>query len=114
MSRPYALVTLGAFGLLALQALALFLMGHPAISASGAIEIWHGIVASPENSQQISDWYTFSHVIHGFLFYLLLWVLFPRMPIGWRLLLALGIEASLGGHREYADGYRPLPCPGAR
>jgi hypothetical protein len=52
------------------------------------------VVASPENSQQLTDWYTFSHVIHGVLFYLALWLVFPKMPIGWRLLIALGVEAS--------------------
>ena len=46
------------------------------------------------NSQHIADWYTPSHVIHGFLFYLLLWLLFRRMPVRERALGAIFIEAA--------------------
>jgi len=78
--------------LIVTQALVLFWFGQPIISASGVIQFWNGNVLSLENSQQISDWYTFSHIIHGFLFYFFLGALFPRMSIGIRLLIALGIE----------------------
>ena len=81
------------FVLLAFQAVKLYVMGQPLISASGMIELWHGVVASPENSQQISDWYTFSHIIHGILFYLALWYFFPKTPVAFRFALAVGIEA---------------------
>ncbi len=51
---------------------------------------------SAENSQHISDWYSPSHVIHGFIFYGLLWLVSRRVPLsfGMRLILAIAIEAS--------------------
>lgn len=79
---------------LAVQAFALHLYGQPTICACGTIRLWAGDVLGPENSQQLTDWYTFSHVIHGLIFYALTTLALPRAPLLVRFALALGVEAT--------------------
>jgi hypothetical protein len=80
--------------LLLAQIGALFLLGQPWISASGQILLWSNNPLSPETSQQVADWYSLSHIVHGLLFYALLRFCCPRLPLGVKLLLAMGIEIS--------------------
>lgn len=87
-SRTFSAISV----LIIAQAIALFYFGQPAICECGSVKLWEGVVKSIGNSQHLSDWYTFSHIIHGFIFYWILWKLFPKMHIGWRLLLAVAIE----------------------
>src|SRR3989344_7898267 len=80
--------------LIAAQALVLYLMGQPTICTCGYVKVWEGAVLSSGNSQHLIDWYTFSHIIHGFLFYLGLWFFFPRLSMPKRFLLALTLEVG--------------------
>ena len=82
-------------GIVVAQALVLRLMGQPWICDCGTVKLWQGVVQSSENSQHIADWYSLSHVVHGFLFYGLLWLVLPqRVGFAARLALAVGIEVS--------------------
>jgi Protein of unknown function (DUF2585) len=80
-------------GMIALFACALlFLMARPPICTCGKIELWHGALDSG-NSQHIADWYSLSHIIHGFLFYAAAWALMRRQPLGPRLAVAVAVES---------------------
>ena len=80
--------------LVALLAAILVGMGRPPICPCGTVSVWHGIVQSNQNSQQMSDWYSFSHVIHGFIFYAVLRWILPHRPLWVSLAIAIGVEGA--------------------
>ena len=91
---PPVVWLLAVAALMATQGLVLYAYGQPPICTCGTVRLWAGQVLGPENSQQITDWYSFSHVIHGIGFYFLLWLIAPRAPVLARLALAVGLEVG--------------------
>jgi Protein of unknown function (DUF2585) len=93
VAKPYLWGAIAAAIVIAAAA-TLLAMGRVPICKCGYVKIWHGVVNSSENSQHVSDWYTFSHVIHGFAFYGLLWLAARRWPLGARFVAAVAIESA--------------------
>jgi hypothetical protein len=69
-------------------------MGRPLTYQHGPVRLWSGDIASDQNSQQLSDPYTFTHFTHGALFYAITRALMPSASVGLRALIAMGLEGS--------------------
>jgi hypothetical protein len=88
--RPKPLLSLAA--VLALSVAILWAMGRPPICTCGSITFWGPV--GPEQSQMLADWYSPSHIVHGFLFYAMLRWLIPNASTERRFMLALVMEAA--------------------
>jgi hypothetical protein len=80
--------------LVAATAALLAVMGRPPICTCGSVDLWVGQVNSSRTSQMLSDWYSPSHIVHGFLFYAPLALVARKWPVKRRFLAALTIEAA--------------------
>jgi len=69
-------------------------MGRSLLGPDGKFGLWDGNIWSSENSQRLADPYSFSHIVHGMLFYAVLWLVARKLPVRQRLLIALALEAG--------------------
>jgi hypothetical protein len=69
-------------------------MGRSLLGPDGKFGLWDGNIWSSENSQRLADAYSFSHIVHGMLFYAALWLVARKLPLRHRLLIALALEAG--------------------
>ena len=69
-------------------------MGRSPLGPDGRFGLWEGDIWSRENSQRFADPYSFSHLVHGILFYGFLWLVARKLPVRYRLLMALAVEAG--------------------
>jgi hypothetical protein len=79
--------------ILVASALLLF-MGRPPICTCGTVDLWVGEPNSSRTSQMLADWYSPSHIVHGFLFFAALWLVGRRWPLERRFVIALAIETA--------------------
>ena len=79
---------------LALTALIELRMGRSPLGPDGRFGFWEADIWSSENSQRLADPYSFSHFVHGVLFFAGLWLVARRLPLSMRLLIALAIETG--------------------
>jgi hypothetical protein len=93
LSLPAALLV--SLAITAATAAILLWMGRIPICSCGYVKLWHGGRGDAGLSQHLADWYTYSHVLHGVIFYWLLWAIFRgRLSVAARLVIAVLIEGA--------------------
>ena len=85
---------LAAIAIMIVAAAALLAFGRNPICTCGTVDLWVGARDSPKTSQMLADWYSFSHIVHGFLFYAALWLVARSWTVEWRFIAALVVEAA--------------------
>jgi len=90
--RPRAWIAIGLTVLTAV--VVLNIEGRVWWCQAGDVSPWAWNIWSTHNSQHIIDPYSFTHVLHGVLEFWLIGLVFRRMPLAWRLVLAVMIESS--------------------
>ncbi len=88
--RPKPLLTFVV--VLGLAVAILWAMGRPPICTCGTVTLWGQV--GPAQSQMLADWYSPSHIVHGFLFYAALRWLWPSASIERRFVAAMLIESA--------------------
>lgn len=92
--KKYWVVMLMAVLIMTITGAIEYATGRSLFGPSGTFGWWESSVWSSESSQRVADAYTFSHIIHGMLFYAFLWLVARKIPMRYRFIIALLMEAS--------------------
>jgi hypothetical protein len=93
LSLPVALLI--CLALTGLAAWLLFWMGRIPMCKCGYVKLWHTGRGDSEMSQHLADWYTYSHALHGIIFYWIISLIAQgRLSVAARLVIATGIEVG--------------------
>lgn len=87
-------VFLASFVAILFGGIALYIMGRLPLGPDWRFGFWSGETASQFNSQRLLDAYSFTHLIHGIGFYFLLHLFARRVPIRYRLIIAIVVEVA--------------------
>lgn len=91
---PAWMYVAAAASIVTVAAMILLAMGRTPWCRCASIKLWSGDVWGPENSQQFTDPYTFTHITHGVLLYVLLHLVASRLPLRARAVLAVALESG--------------------
>jgi len=95
LPRP-GIIRVAAIWFLVAVAMAVVLRfeGRLLICSCNRFLLWVGDICSSSNSQQLFDPYSFTHVLHGFLLFWIISLVFRRLAPEWQISLALISEAA--------------------
>ncbi len=92
--KKHKFYILSAVIIFVLVALVEYLNGRSILGPDGKFGFWDNNIWGNETSQRVADVYSFSHIIHGMIFYFVLWLVARKLPLKYRFLIALIIEAG--------------------
>ena len=92
--KKHRVVVIGLIFILTITGVLEFYFGRSLLGPDGKFGWWDNNVWGSENSQRVADAYSFSHIIHGILFYAFLWLVVRKVPLKYRFIMALVLEAG--------------------
>ena len=92
--KKYKWIIISCIAIIALAGIIEYSMGRLPLGPDRRFGWWDGNIYGSENSQRVFDAYSLTHVIHGFGFYLLLWLVARRLPFKYRFVAAVLLEAA--------------------
>jgi hypothetical protein len=88
-NQAFKRILFGSLLILLTTTLVLVLMDRNNICECGYVKLWHGVILSSENSQHLTDPYTFTHVVHGLLLYAIIQLVLKKWSFSAKILLAI-------------------------